>query len=366
MNIFAVLSAFRSSQHAGPVGGGEISNRQLLEKLAERGHAVTVYAFNAGADGGRADGDVHVVDGGLGRPGGAIKSIFRAARTRERLGIALSGCRPDVILTSAGTVGSALYLSKRCRAPVAVMVRAVRDMQPPKGSPLKRVAKRLVYGGSYWTQAPYLIANSRFLLDHCRQNGFGGVGWVVYPPVDVEIAAGAWPSRVRSIGMVGNSSQKGIEVFLMLAAKLPEIGFKVIGDRSVAPGTSILSNNVTRVGWTNDPVAEIDTCDALLMPTQFDEAFGRAAVEAVRRKKFVIASRLGGLPEAVGDPALLVDPTDFEGWHRKVSRLISNPEEFVQPMCRAVEVAKSFELAAQVEGMEEAIRGMIVDSAGQS
>jgi len=362
MRILGIFSAFRPVGYGAPVGGGEISNRQLLGELANRGHDVTVYAFNAGAGEGRAARTVRVLDGGLGHPGSALEKIVRAARARRNLSAALDGFLPDVILTGVGTVGVGIELSKRCGAPVAVLIRALRDMQPPAVSPAKRMARHLVYGSSRWKNAPYLIANSQFLLDRCRQDGFKGRGWVVYPPVDVEIANADWPSAVRTIGMVGSSSQKGIETFLALASAMPEVSFKVIGDRSVPPGEVTSSNNLTRVGWTNDPAAEIDTCDALLMPSKIGEAFGRTAVEAIRRKKFVLASTMGGLPEAVAHRSLLIDPMNFEAWREQVSRLVRDPGAFVPAMRNALEVAKSFDLMGQTGRLEAAIYGI----AGQS
>lgn len=353
MNILCIFPAFRPPGHAAPVGGGEISNRQLLEELSSRGHSVNVYAFNAGAGVGSHAPGISVIDGGLGRSRvlGKVGTYIRSKR--DLLG-AVSRSVPDIVLTSTGTVGFALRLAEQWKAPVAVFVRAERDMQGSisRGA-LKNVGKRLLFGSSHWSAAPFLIANSRYILDLCGHKGYRGQGWIVYPPVEVEVSERTWPTAVRTVGMIGSSKQKGIEIFLELARLLPETKFVVIGDRSVPANKTAVSGNVTRMGWTNNPIEAIDACDAILMPTAFDEAFGRVAVEAVLRKKFAMVSRIGGLPEAVGDERLLVEPTDLDSWHRRVSDLISDPQSYFPAMESALLNAVSFGLGTQADRLEE-------------
>lgn len=355
MNVLAVLAALRPPSHPDPVGGGEISNRQLLASLAERGHNVTVYAFNAGSGAGQHVNGVDVVDGGLGHSGviGRAMAVLQGKRSLHRLG---KISRPDIVLAGTSTVGKAMKISRWWNVPVATLVRAERDTRMfTEGSYLRNVAKRLFYGSTSWVESDHVIANSYFLLDFCRHAGFEGEGGVVYPAVDVEIASVDWPSQVRTIGMVGSSRQKGVETFTALAKRLHETTFVLIGDRSVPPGDTHAVGNILHMGWTNDPIGAIDKCDAVLMPTVQEEAFGRAAVEAIRRKRYVIASNLGGLAEAVGDSSLLVEPGNLESWHERVSSLIDNPRAFVPAMEKALEVAKTFELSVQTDRLEKVL-----------
>jgi Glycosyltransferase len=365
MNVLALLPSFRPSDYLGPVGGGEISNRRLLESLAGRGHGITVYAFNAGGSNWMGANGLRVIDGGLGSPdlGGRVMGALLA---RARLHKKLPALTPDVILTTAGTVATGLRASRQNGVPVAVLVRAIRDIMPVAGSAAKTLARRLVYGNAPWTRAPYLIANSRFLRDYCRKNGFNGPGWVVYPPFDDEPLETPWPSSVSKVVMIGSAPNKGIETFISLARRMPQIDFKVIGDRSVRPGERRLEGNVTRVGWTNAPLDEIDSCDALLMPTRYHEAFGRAAVEAIRRRKYVLASSIGGLPEAVGDSRLLIDPDDLDAWQDSLTRLVRDPGAFRAAMDRAFEAAMELGIEAQTACLEQALCEMASPSSAHT
>jgi glycosyltransferase involved in cell wall biosynthesis len=359
MNILGIFSAFRPLDHVGPVGGGEISNRQLFSRLAARGHNVSVYAFNAGYGSERHAHGISVLDGGLGRPG-IVDRFCTVIRSRFDLTPWYDRFAPDVVLASPSTVGTALRLARPRNVPVAVMVRAQRDMLTlDSGNPMTNAVKRLVYGWSRWSDSPFLIANSNFLLGVCRSEGFEGVGWTVYPPIDVEVSGADWPNRIRKIGMIGSSLQKGIETFLELADRMPGIEFLVIGDRSVPAGAGVTVGNLTRMGWMNDPVEAIDDCDAILMATRYEEAFGRAAVEAICRKKYVLVSRVGGLPEAVADERLLVDPLNADAWYERVMDLVSDPVAFVPAVSRALEVARSFSLERQSMNLENALHQMV-------
>ena len=66
MNILAIIPSYRPEEHSGNVGGGEISNRILLEGLAGRGHDVTVLTWNSGGSGSGERNGVTVQDFGLG------------------------------------------------------------------------------------------------------------------------------------------------------------------------------------------------------------------------------------------------------------------------------------------------------------
>lgn len=54
---------------------------------------------------------------------------------------------------------------------------------------------------------------------------------------------------------------------------------------------------------------------ALLMPSRWEEAWGRVATEAQDNGIPVIATRTGGLPESVGPGGLLISPeAEIETW----------------------------------------------------
>ena len=87
-----------------------------------------------------------------------------------------------------------------------------------------------------------------------------------------------------------------------------------------------IPNGVVRfLGYQSDMVRFMSACDALAFPTmpEFGEGFGLAALEAMAAGKPVLATRVGPLPEVVGDEdaGLLVEPHDPAGLAEALVRL---------------------------------------------
>ena len=84
-----------------------------------------------------------------------------------------------------------------------------------------------------------------------------------------------------------------------------------------------LEDKVVFTGWRTDALAIISVMDVLVHPTLF-EGFGRAVLEAMALGKPVVASRVGGLREAIkdGDNGFLVDPGDPQALANKLLTLV--------------------------------------------
>jgi glycosyltransferase involved in cell wall biosynthesis len=87
------------------------------------------------------------------------------------------------------------------------------------------------------------------------------------------------------------------------------------------------ANNVTLAGERHDIPRLLDSFDFTAMPSH-RETFGIAAIEAMARKKAVVASRIGGLTEVVRhkQTGLLIDlqPDELAG---AISYLLENEQE---------------------------------------
>jgi len=80
--------------------------------------------------------------------------------------------------------------------------------------------------------------------------------------------------------------------------------------------------------------------DIFAFPSRY-EAFGLAAVEAMRAGLPVVASNHKALVEIVGSAAILLDPSDEDEWSESISRLLADDEQ------RAVLVTQSLKCAAR-------------------
>ncbi len=122
------------------------------------------------------------------------------------------------------------------------------------------------------------------------------------------------PSHVRGTAMtlVNPVPEKGIDIFLALAKRLPERPFWAVeGWYPVAIDSSHSMRNVRYFTKQMNLASVYSETRLLLVPSHVDEGFGRVVVEAGLWGIPTIASSRGGLPEAVGPGGLLIE--DHQG-----------------------------------------------------
>ena len=149
------------------------------------------------------------------------------------------------------------------------------------------------------------------------------------------------------VGYVGRISQeKGMQLLLDAARRLPEISFKLAGNYDSMPELlDEAPTNVTFLGnVTQKALGEFyHQCRILLLCSTCFEGFPMTIVEAMAHAKPVIASRIGGIPEIVddGETGLLFEPGNAELLTQRIQYLWDRPE-----LCRKMGQA----------GREKAIR----------
>lgn len=128
-----------------------------------------------------------------------------------------------------------------------------------------------------------------------------------------------WADTRTKVLFVGRlDRQKGVDILLRAAAELKdEAVFRVIGAHVTTKNdlTDALPANVELLGWrsSEDIAGHMAVCDVVAMPSRW-EGFGLVALEAMRSRKPVIASAVGGLQSVVSDEktGLLFSPGDHK------------------------------------------------------
>jgi len=94
--------------------------------------------------------------------------------------------------------------------------------------------------------------------------------------------------------------------------------------------------------------------DIVCVLSRSEEPFGLVALEAMASGCAVIASRRGGLPEACGGAAMLVDPDDFPAVTDALRRLVTDPALLRRTKRQSVERAARAPWAGCAQLLEEA------------
>ena len=178
------------------------------------------------------------------------------------------------------------------------------------------------------------IVPSHFVAD--RVQARLGVSPTVLPPLIIDDWYRVAKRRPRFITFINPVVEKGVEIALAVAQRLPHRQFLFVESWPLFPRQRTLLEsrlhglrNVRRRRPTLDMRQVYRETALLLMPSQWEEGFGRVALEAQVSGIPVIASAIGGIPEAVaGGGAVLLPPdAPAELWAEAVEGVLCVPGE---------------------------------------
>ena len=299
-------------------GGGDKSNRLLMEALAERGHEARVIARIAKfgeeeherflaeleARGLRAEVTRDAVRFDLN--GVAVRTLTLNPQLRAYFSQQVAEFDPDVILTSTDDPAQLLFdiASRAPRARLVYLVRATIAVPfgPDSSSPNQAKTELLRH-------ADGIVGVSEYVAGYVRQ--WGGLDGIHVPISLLERQEVHQLGRFdnRFVVMVNPCAVKGISIFLALAERAPLLEFAAVpiwGTSAQDLAELRRRRNITLI----DPVDNLDDlfrqARVVLAPSLWAEARSRVVVEAMLRGVPVMASDTGGLKEAkLGVPYLL-------------------------------------------------------------
>jgi glycosyltransferase involved in cell wall biosynthesis len=177
-----------------------------------------------------------------------------------------------------------------------------------------------------------LIVMTPFGKEKLLQAGFREDQIAIVPnPVSIRDTVPE-PSEGKYVAFAGRvNPEKGVDVFLAAAARMPDIPFKIAGDGTVLSEMKArATDNVEflgRLGF-DDLLAFYRRSRVLVVPSLWFESFGMVVVEAMALGVPVVASRIGGLPYVVDDGVTgsLFEPGNPDDLVRQVRRLWDDPQ----------------------------------------
>ncbi len=294
-------------------GGGEVQVLLLMNGLAAAGVRQTLYCPPGSAIGARArERGLEVRELGMGTylSFGAVLRLRRALREHDVAHLHTG---------RASWLGS--IAARLADVPRVVTRRTMRKVRPGWRT-------RLVYGGDRVA----VVAISRSVAEVLRAGGVDAARLsVVLDSVDLDripvrqgrdatrAALGVGGGELLALGVGKLSVGKGFDVLVDAVAQLRDVPLKVAvagdGPEREALAARIhergLQDRFALLGQRGDVGDLLEACDLLVMPSRH-EGLGNAAMEAMGRRRAVVASRAGGLAELIEHEqnGLLAPPGD--------------------------------------------------------
>jgi glycosyltransferase involved in cell wall biosynthesis len=131
-----------------------------------------------------------------------------------------------------------------------------------------------------------------------------------------------------------------------LASEFPQIKLLIAGTGPQEQNISRLiqelglENHVMMLGHQDDIPSLLKALDVFVLPAQ-EEALGTALVEATAMGVPVIATRIGGIPEVVGEAGLLFESEDVEDLVNHLRTLIRSPALAARMRTQGMERARA-------------------------
>lgn len=210
------------------------------------------------------------------------------------------------------------------------------------------------------------VANSEFTAERFRRD-FGLDSTVVRPlfrAADYRAAG-----KGDSVTFINPHPLKGVEIAMQLVALCPDIPFRFVrswtlpAERETALAAFAARHpNLTLERSTRRMDRIYGHAKIVLMPSMWEEAWGRVASEAHFSGVPLLASRRGGLPESVGPGGLLVDPdAPIDAWVAALRRLWDDKAFYAATSDAALAYSRRPQLdpAHQIETLIEAAQRAI-------
>lgn len=348
-------------------GGGEISNKILLDGLVDLGNEVLVLTLESFFYKNFYNDKFNIIQQFSKVKPNFFKLILSRVFFGWLLKKVLKKYNPDVVLCSTELVPiTAKYTKKKFIT--GAIVRAYENFPKTNLTSKDNFRKMTAFfrsltigniGKRELDNMDFIVTVSSFMKFKYQVEFPKLPIYIVYPPM-TEVDYSISPvETIKKVMMVGVSNDKGIDVFLKIVNRFPFLEFVLIGDPKISVGVNIKDGNLTRYGWTQLNRNILKDIDLVLVPSQWDEPFGRISTEALLMGKLVLVSDKGGLPETVAyQEKLIVNSNDVDGWCSRIAEIIKNPVLFLKYQKIAQSNAKKFLADAQIIELQNIIRSI--------
>lgn len=258
--------------------------------------------------------------------------VYRGHHDARGLLEVVNDFTPDALVVAGGAVDS-LELAARCA-----------DTGIPSFYYFHELACARRFGGRWPLSGLAYLANSNYTAEKVKE--LIGVDAAVVPPF-VNAAAYRTPSSRRHVTMINPRRIKGGQTALDMAAACPDIPFVFVeawsADDDFAANLRANARRLANVTWrkpTTDMRGIYAATRVLLVPSEWEETWGRVVTEAHACGIPALASAIAALPESVGPGGLLIAPgSSIETWVAALRSMWDDTPRYEELCKRAREFA---------------------------
>jgi glycosyltransferase involved in cell wall biosynthesis len=367
-----VLFAANELHFPDNMGGSRMDTHDLALALQDGGHKVTVLAAASGRNrllGYRA---LEALTGKCLLSRADTSNGYETIRcgswrVPRFLGASIDRQRPDLMITQGPGGGTLALVAARRGVPAVMRLTSAAEVEW-----LARMARddREV-AAALESPLVKMVAVSHFVAALAAdQLGFRPA--VIYPPVRSQacVPPDREPAHVTFVNPI---PMKGLEIAQRVAELLPHRRFvfaeawNIYGAQRAALDRAL--SGLPNVSFRARSVGLADLYGStalLLVPSQCPEAFSRVVLEACANGIPVLASRLGGVPEAMGNSGILIEASASpQRWAQAVEEVLGNRDRVDKLVSAALANAQRAEfemsfIAAQYLTLAEMPAGAMV------
>lgn len=245
--------------------------------------------------------------------------VFRSRAPKEHIEYVVNVFRPDIVIIQAGSPLSSSSHFVQLGVPTGVYLRDVQ-FDNYGGNPLEQ--QQILY-----------FANSRF-TSSCFKARFG-LEAIVIPPIVLPERYKVYSQR-KVVLFVNPVPEKGVDLAIRIAEQATEIPFVFLeGWPQVPHSLQTLKRRLRtlkNVHWQSrvqNMRRVYRHAKILLVPSRWQEAWGRVVTEAQISGIPVLASNRGGLTESVGLGGKVLDfKEDASVWVNELRRMWNNHDYY--------------------------------------
>ncbi|WP_163272922.1 glycosyltransferase [Chelativorans alearense] len=342
-------------------GGSQSNTHEMARELLARGHETSVLAGLTRDGWIGARGRVMmklsrrkaVCDHSQGYP------VYRSWFAWEGAADVARSAAPDVVVAQSGKVLRVARAFREVGLPTVIYLHNVEFED--HGEPIED------FGDAVF------LANSQFTADRYR-DAYGISSTVINPLFQPERYK--VDSRRERVLFVNPHPAKGVDLALALARACPDIPFDFVeswtlseDQRSALVQSIAELGNVTLHSRTGDMREHYGRARVVLVPSRWEETWGRIASEAHYSGIPVLATEVGGLGEAVGPGGILLPPqAELPEWAAALRSLWEDSTLYETLSRAAARYAERPQLdrARQITQMEEILAAAVDSRTGKA